>query len=81
MWSDINSGPVLASGFGALHLGSCEDGEEEADVYGNKSLSPEVLPDARDVQRAVALVWRVTLFWLAVGILMAGAHLFGFFSR
>jgi hypothetical protein len=32
------------------------------------------------VQRAVALVWRVLLLWLAVGILMTGAHLVGFIT-
>jgi hypothetical protein len=29
----------------------------------------------------MALVWRVLLFWLAVAVLMAGAHLFGLFAR
>jgi adenosylcobinamide-phosphate synthase len=80
MWSDINSGPVLASGLGALHMGSCEDSGEE-DVYGNKSIDPADLPNSGDIRRAVALVWRVMLFWLAIGLLMTGAHLFGFFSR
>jgi adenosylcobinamide-phosphate synthase len=79
MWSDISSGPLLASGLGALHLDTCEDGEKDA--YGNMAINPAALPDAGDVQRAVALVWRVMLFWLAVGLLMAGAHLAGFFTR
>lgn len=80
MWSDINSGPLLASGFGALHLETSEqDGEE--DVYGNPSINPASLPGAVDVRRAVALVWRVMLFWLAIGILMVGAHLAGLFAR
>jgi adenosylcobinamide-phosphate synthase len=79
MWSDISSGPLLASGLGALHLDTCEDGEKDA--YGNMAISPSALPDAGDVRRAVALVWRVMLFWLAVGLLMAGAHLAGFFTR
>jgi adenosylcobinamide-phosphate synthase len=39
-----------------------------------------VVPDAGHVHRAVALVWRVLLLWLAVGILMTGAHLIGFIS-
>jgi adenosylcobinamide-phosphate synthase len=80
MWSDINSGPLLASGLGALHLDSSEQGNEE-DVYGNPSINPAALPGAMDVRRAVALVWRVMLFWLAVGVLMVGAHLAGFIAR
>ncbi len=79
MWSGLSSGPLLASGLGALHLDTCEDGEKDA--YGNTAINPATLPDAADVRRAVALVWRVMLFWLAVGLLMAGAHLAGFFTR
>jgi len=80
MWSDINSGPLLASGLGALHLDSCEDSSEQ-DAYGNTAISPAALPGAVDVRRAVALVWRVMLFWLAIGILMVAAHLAGFIAR
>jgi len=79
MWSGLSSGPLLASGLGALHLDTCEDGEKDA--YGNMAINPSALPGAGDVRRAVALVWRVMLFWLAVGVLMAGAHLAGFFTR
>ena len=79
MWSGLSSGPLLASGLGALHLDSCEEGERDA--YGNAAINPATLPQAADVRRAVALVWRVMLFWLAVGLLMAGAHLAGFFTR
>lgn len=79
MWSGLSSGPLLASGMGALHLDTCEDGEKDA--YGNMAIDPATLPDAGDVRRAVALVWRVMLFWLVVGLLMAGAHLAGFFTR
>jgi len=80
IWSDINSGPLLASGLGALHLDSCEDAGEQ-DAYGNTSIPPAALPGAVDVRRALALVWRVMLFWLAIGILMVGAHLAGFITR
>lgn len=80
MWSDISSGPLLASGLGALHLHNCEENEEQ-DLYGNTSLNPATLPGASDVMRAMALVWRVMLFWLAIGTLMAGAHMAGFITR
>jgi len=79
MWSDINSGPLLASGLGAMHMDTCEDLEEDA--YGNRVVSPSHLADAADVRRVVALVWRVLLFWLVVALLMAGAHLTGLFTR
>ncbi|MBI5611998.1 MAG: regulatory signaling modulator protein AmpE [Gammaproteobacteria bacterium] len=80
MWSDINSGPLLASGLGAMHMTNCEETEEE-DAYGNKIVRPSILADAAHVRRVMALVWRVLLFWLAVAVLMSGAHLFGLFAR
>jgi adenosylcobinamide-phosphate synthase len=79
VWSDINSGPLLASGFGAMHMQSCDVSADEGE-YEEQSLELTVVPDAGHVRRAVALVWRVMLLWLVVGILMAGAHLAGFIS-
>ncbi len=78
-WSDINSGPLLACGFGALHMQYCEMPGETAD-YDEHAMELAVVPDAGHVRRVVALVWRVLLLWLVIGILMAGAHLAGFFS-
>jgi len=77
VWSDINSGPLLASGFGAMHMQFCEVIPEEGEYEEN---SPElaVVPDAGHVRRVVALVWRVMLLWLVIGTLMTGAHLIGF---
>jgi len=79
VWSDINSGPLLASGFGAMHMQSCEAVAELGD-YDDRA-TEVVAPEAGHVQRAVALVWRVLLFWLAIGLLMTGAHLAGLFGR
>lgn len=79
-WSDINSGPLLASGFGALHMESCEGVSEFGEYEERSSEVFTVVPDASHVRRVVALVWRVLLLWLAVGLLMTGAHLSGFFS-
>lgn len=75
MWSDINSGPLLASGFGAMHMENCEGADDEAPG------AVLIVADAAHVRRVVALLWRVLLFWLAVTLLMAGAHLFGIFFR
>jgi adenosylcobinamide-phosphate synthase len=79
VWSDINSGPLLASGFGAMHMQTCEPAPEVSEF---EECPPDlaVVPDAGHVRRVVALVWRVLLLWLAVGVLMAGAHLAGLFA-
>lgn len=79
IWSDINSGPLLASGFGAMHMQSCEALPEEGD-YEPRPAELSVVPDAGHVRRVVALVWRVLLLWLAIGVLMEIAHLLGIFS-
>jgi len=78
VWSDINSGPLLASGFGAMHMQICEVAEENE--YEERTFDLTVIPDAGHVHRAVALVWRALLLWLVIGILMTGAHLVGFIS-
>lgn len=78
MWSDINSGPLLASGFGAMHMSACDDSEDE-DAPGLRTAGT-VIVNAADIRRVVALLWRVLLFWLAIAILMAGARLFGVFG-
>lgn len=80
MWSDINSGPLLASGFGAMHMQNYEEANEDGSLR-IEPLKLGVSADAADVRRAVALVWRVLLFWLAVGILMVGVQLFEVFFR
>jgi adenosylcobinamide-phosphate synthase len=62
-----------------MHMQSCDVSADEGE-YEEQSLELTVIPDAGHVRRAVALVWRVMLLWLVVGILMAGAHLAGFVS-
>jgi adenosylcobinamide-phosphate synthase len=79
IWSDINSGPLLASGFGAMHMQNCETTSEAAD-YQDPASNLSVIPDAGHIRGVVALVWRVLLFWLAIGVLMTIAHLFGLFA-
>ena len=79
IWSDINSGPLLASGFGAMHMQNCEASADVAD-YDVPLSGLSVIPDASHVRGVVALVWRVLLFWLAIGVLMTVAHVFGLFA-
>lgn len=78
VWSDINSGPLLASGFGAMHMQICE--AEDEGEFEERMSDLTVIPDAGHVRRVVALIWRMLLLWLVVGVLMTGAHLAGFFS-
>ncbi|MHB8741559.1 MAG: cobalamin biosynthesis protein CobD/CbiB [Sulfuricaulis sp.] len=78
VWSDINSGPLLASGFGAMHMQICE--AEDEGEFEERLSELTVIPDAGHVRRALALIWRVLLLWLVVGILMTGAHIAGFIS-
>jgi adenosylcobinamide-phosphate synthase len=79
IWSDINSGPLLASGLGALHMQTC-DTTQETSEYEDRLGELPVEADAGHVRRVVALVWRVLLLWLCIGVLMAGAHLAGLFA-
>jgi len=79
IWSDINSGPLLASGFGAMHMQNCESTDDVAD-YDAPIGGLSVVPDAGHIRGVIALVWRVLLFWLAIGLLMTVAHLFGLFA-
>jgi adenosylcobinamide-phosphate synthase len=79
VWSDINSGPLLASGFGAMHMQNC-DTLSDVTEYDERPPELSVVPDSGHVRRVVALVWRVLLLWFGIGLLMTGAHLAGLFS-
>jgi adenosylcobinamide-phosphate synthase len=79
VWSDINSGPLLASGFGAMHMQNCE-ALGEAGEYEEPAANLNIIPDPNHIRGVVALVWRVLLFWLVIGLLMTGAHLAGLFN-
>lgn len=69
VWSDSNSGLLLASGFGAMQMQSCE-GLSESDDQGTRVAMTAVVPDAGHVHRVVALLRRVLLFWFAVAVLI-----------
>lgn len=77
MWSDINSGPLLASGLGAMHMHHCEDADEQAASLNGWS----VIADSVHIRRVVALVWRVLLFWFAIAVLIAAGRVFGLWVR
>jgi adenosylcobinamide-phosphate synthase len=73
VWSDSNHATLLASGFGAMQLQSCEG---VADSEGSRAevAVASVAPDAGHVARVVGLLWRVLLFWLGIAILIIAAH-------
>lgn len=75
IWSDINSGPLLVSGFGAMHMQSAEGAGGTGD-YGEPAFALNTAADSRHVRGVVALVGRVLLFWLAFGVLVIVIHLF-----
>lgn len=79
VWSDINSGPLLASGFGAMHMQNCESMGDVGE-YDEPAANLSIIPDSNHIRGVVALVWRVLLFWLVIGLLMTGAHLMGLFA-
>jgi adenosylcobinamide-phosphate synthase len=80
VWSDINSGPLLASGLGAMHMQNCE-AMGEVTEYDEQVASLSVIPDANHIRGVVALLWRVLLFWLVIGLLMTGANLVALFQN
>jgi adenosylcobinamide-phosphate synthase len=70
IWKNINSGPLLSSGLGAMHMQDCDtgDGGESCEI---------VETNAGHVRRATALVLRVLIFWMMVALLMAVAEVMG----
>lgn len=74
--ADDTTKPLLAAGLGALQLLACEDlpqtGGQEVGMAATLAV-----PEADHVQRTLALLWRVLLFWLAVALLMLLAGAFG----
>ncbi len=69
MWSFDNSGALLASGFGAMQMQSCEPAPDSEASTGKLSVTT-VVPGASHVQRSAALVRRVLVFWLVLALLV-----------
>lgn len=67
--ADDGTAPLLAAGLGAMQLLACE----ELPQTGGQDVGMAVtlaVAEADHVQRTVALLWRVLLFWLGVALLM-----------
>lgn len=64
MWSGSNTAVLLAAGFGAMQMQSCESVSIEGQA--EKVSVTTVVPDGGHVARSIALLWRVLAFWLAI---------------
>lgn len=71
-----SSASLLAAGLGALQLLMCQDLPPSGRQDGGVTITMGV-PEADHVQRAAALLWRVLLFWLGVGVLVLIAGVLG----
>jgi adenosylcobinamide-phosphate synthase len=69
VWSFNNSAALLASGFGAVQMQSCEPAPDGDATIGGLSVTT-VVPGASHVQRSAALVRRVLVFWLVSALLV-----------
>lgn len=70
-WSD-NQEPLQAAGFGAMHLRYAADSEDTD--------STATVPASGHVRQALALIWRVMFFWLAIVILISAGDVLGIFA-
>lgn len=68
--------PLLAAGLGAMQLLSCEDLPQTGGQDAGMAMTSAV-PEADHVQRTVALLWRVLLFWFGAALLILMAGVFG----
>ncbi len=67
--TDDATAPLLAAGLGALQLLACEDLPQTGGQGAGMAVTAAV-PQADHVQRTVALLWRVLLFWLGLALLV-----------
>ncbi|WP_338770553.1 adenosylcobinamide-phosphate synthase CbiB [Massilia sp. METH4] len=70
-WSSPNAGPVMASGAGALGLALGGAAQYDGEIEQRPPLGRGVPATAADIERAWRLVWRTTLLWLAVALVVA----------
>jgi len=70
-WSD-NQEPLQAAGFGAMHLRYAVDSEDNE--------STAIIPASGHVRQALALIWRVMFFWLAIVLLISVGDVLGIFA-
>jgi len=71
LWSD-NREPLQAAGFGAMHLRYGSTSEDQDHELAN--------PTSAHVRQALALIWRVMFFLLAITVLISVGNVLGFFA-
>lgn len=77
-WDSPNAGPVMAAGAGALHVRLGGPAPYDGCWEARPALGEGAPPDARSIERALALVRRSVVLWLLVlggwALLRGGAH-------
>ncbi|MFG0721529.1 adenosylcobinamide-phosphate synthase CbiB [Pseudomonas sp. GLN_6] len=66
LWDSPNAGPVMAAGAGALGISLGGAAEYHGEVHVRPDLGAGPQPKARDIERAVNLVYGGVLLWLAL---------------
>lgn len=68
-WDSPNAGPVMAAGAGALGVSLGGAAEYHGELHQRPALGEGPPPQARDIERAVNLVYAGVLLWLALLLL------------
>ncbi|MBD9481879.1 cobalamin biosynthesis protein [Pseudomonas sp. PDM14] len=66
LWDSPNAGPVMAAGAGALGVALGGSAVYHGELHQRPELGEGAAPQARDIERALNLVWGGVLLWLAV---------------
>jgi adenosylcobinamide-phosphate synthase len=65
-WDSPNAGPVMAAGAGALGVSLGGAAEYHGELHQRPQLGQGPSPRARDIERALNLVYAGVLLWLAL---------------
>ena len=71
LWDSPNAGPVMAAGAGALGVALGGAAVYHGELHQRPELGEGAPPQARDIERALNLVWGGVLLWL--GVLVIGS--------
>lgn len=69
LWDSPNAGPVMAAGAGALGVALGGAGVYHGELHQRPELGEGAAPQARDIERALNLVWGGVLLWLVVVVI------------
>ena len=74
LWDSPNAGPVMAAGAGALSVTLGGSAIYHGERHERPSLGEGEAPQARDIERALDLVWAGVGLWLLLMLLGSGLH-------